>query len=370
MLVFVHFYSLYNYFLFNIYFVLSSGDASCVRGTVSTHVIVLLYLSDIIEENDVDSKDATEGEKHVMDSDFSLQNPTLQDQEDSQLEISECEGAAFKDYGMISGFSSHGSAGFHIQERPRLQLELPRAPSGEKEGLAIGRATELEKDGGRSPIVSKSGSQCLVGQRGKGIAVKSNEDDMDCIREGLGDTVQKVQAVAKEVEVSERILDPLTQQVETTTVEATMLEASTLERSVELLPVSKEVHTTEVAVEAPATAVQEGAELLLKPPSTSLSEVKAGREKEQKELDDLEPENMFAPENLYSPEKRTWKDLSELLRGTDSPVPVSETSRRTRSRTAKEVDAEMVTKVTPKKGKGHKVGGTSSQKQARVATTK
>ena len=64
------------------------------------------------------------------------------------------------------------------------------------------------------------------------------------------------------------------------------------------------------------------------------------------------------------------KDLSELPGVTDSPHPVLETSRRTRSRVAKELDAEMVTKVTVKKGKGHKVGGTSSQKRARVATSK
>lgn len=99
-------------------------------------------------------------------------------------------------------------------------------------------------------------------------------------------------------------------------------------------------------------------------------EVKARREKEQKELDGFEPENMFAPENLYSPKKRTLKDLPEIPGGTNSPVSVSETSWRTGSRTAKDVEAEMVTKVTVKKGKGHKVGGTSSQNQARVATTK
>ena len=79
---------------------------------------------------------------------------------------------------------------------------------------------------------------------------------------------------------------------------------------------------------------------------------------------------MPAPENLYSVEKRTLRDLSELPGITDSPHPVSETSRRTRSRAAKELDAEMLTKVTVKKEKGHKVGGTSSQKRARVATSK
>lgn len=79
---------------------------------------------------------------------------------------------------------------------------------------------------------------------------------------------------------------------------------------------------------------------------------------------------MVALENLYSPEKRTLKDLSELPGSTDSPGPVSDTSRKTRSRTAKEGEAEVVTKVTVKKRKGQKVGGTSSQKQARAATTK
>ena len=331
---------------------------------------VLLYLSAIIEENDVDSKDATQLEKQVMESDLSLQFPTLQGQEDSQLEISEFEGAEFKDCGMTSKESSHGSAGFHIQERPRPQFGLPKAPCGEKEGFSIGRAIELEKDGGRSPVVSKSGSQCLVGQRGKGIAVRSNDDNIDCIGEELGDRVLKVQAVAKEVEVSERILDPVTQQPLTTAVEATTPEAPTLERLVELLPV-QEVHTIYVAVEAPATAMEAGSEALLpKPASTSPWEVKARREMEQKELPDLEPENTVAPENLYSPEKRTLKDLSELPGSTDSPVPVSETSRKTRSQKLKEAEAEMVTKVTVKKGKGHKVGGTSSQKQARAATTK
>ena len=73
----------------------------------------------------------------------------------------------------------------------------------------------------------------------------------------------------------------------------------------------------------------------------------------------MDLENEPAPENLYSAEKRTLKDLLELPGVTDSPDLVSETSRRTRSRAAKELDAEMVTKVIVKKGKGHKVGGTS-----------
>ena len=79
---------------------------------------------------------------------------------------------------------------------------------------------------------------------------------------------------------------------------------------------------------------------------------------------------MPAPENLYSAEKRTLKDLFEHLGVTNSPHPISETSRRTRSHAAKELDAETVTKVTVKKGKGHKVDGTSSQKRVRVATSK
>ena len=85
-------------------------------------------------------------------------------------------------------------------------------------------------------MVSKSGSQCLVGQRGKGRDVRSHEDDMECSGKGLEDRVQKVQALAKEVEVCERIVDPMIQQVE-----ATMLEATALEISFELLSVSIEV---------------------------------------------------------------------------------------------------------------------------------
>lgn len=156
--VFVHFYTLYIFIVSCLFLFFSVVRLLCIRGTVRYHVIVLLYLSDIIEENNVDSKDATQGEKQELETDLSLQDPTLQGQEDSQLEISECEGAEFKECGMTSLESSHGSAGFHIQERPRPQLGLPTAPSGEKEGLAIGIAMELERGGGKSPVVSKSGS--------------------------------------------------------------------------------------------------------------------------------------------------------------------------------------------------------------------
>jgi hypothetical protein len=232
-LFFLHFYSLYisilcttiSYFMST--FVHFFGEDSCIGGTVSTLLFLLLYISDVNEENDVDSKDAAQRENDVMKSNLGLQNPKLQGQEGSQLEVPECEGVEFKESGMTSKESSHGSAGFHIQERPRPKLGLPSVLSGKKEGLAIGKAS-LFKDGGRSPVVSKSGSQCLVGQRGKGRDVKSNEDDMECSGKGLEDRVQKVQAVAKEVEVSERNLDPLTQQVEATTVEATTLEATTV----------------------------------------------------------------------------------------------------------------------------------------------
>ena len=113
-------------------------------------------------------------------------------------------------------------------------------------------------------------------------------------------------------------------------------------------------------VEAPAIAMQAGAEVVAKPPTTSPSKVQARRRKDQTTSNDLEPKNVSAPENLYSAERRTFKDLSELPGVTDSPDLVSETSRRTRSRAAKELDAKMVTKVIVKKEKGHKVGGTSS----------
>lgn len=323
---------------------MSSGEDSCIGRTLSALLFVLLCISDVNEENDVDSKDAAQREEDVTKSDLGLQNPKLQGQEDSQPEVPEgeenfqpevpeCEGAQLKESGMTSKESSHGSAGFHILERPRLKFGLLGAISGEKQGLVIGKASEF-KDGGRRPVVSKSGSQCLVGQ--------------------------KVQAVAKEVEVCERIVDPVTEQVEATTVEI----------SVDLLPVSKEVQSTAVPVEAPAMAMQAGAEVVVKPPSTSASKDKARREKDQTESDDLELETVSAPENLYSAEKRTLKDLSELPGVTDSPVPVSESTRRTRSRAAKELEAEVVTKVTVKKGKGPKVGGTSSQKRAKVATPK
>ena len=117
-------------------------------------------------------------------------------------------------------------------------------------------------------MVSKSGSQCLVGQQGKGRDVRSNEDNTDCSGKGLEDRVQKVQALAKEVDVCERIVDPVTQHVEATTLEATALEIL-----FELLPVSIEVQSTAMLVEAPAMAMQAGAEVVVKPPTTSPSKV-------------------------------------------------------------------------------------------------
>ena len=209
-------------------------------------------------------------------------------------------------------------------------------------------------------MVSKSGSQCLVGQRGKWRDVRSNEDDMDYSGKGLEDTVLKVEALAKEVEVCDRIVHPMTEQVE----------ATALEIPSELLPASIEVHSTTMPLEAPAMAILVGAEVVAKPPTTSPSKVQTGRGNDQEESDELDPENVPAPENLYSAEKRTLKDLSEHHGVTDSPHPVSETNWRTRSRAAKELDVETVMKVTVKKGKGHKVGGTSSWKRTRVATSK
>ena len=325
---------------------------------------MLLYISDVNEENDVDSKDASHREMDVMSSDLGLQNREVEDQEGSQLEVSECEGPKLKEFDLTSKKSSHGSAGFHIPDCAKPSLGLPSALSGEKEGLLIMETSQF-KDGGKSPVVSKSGSQCLVGQRGKRRDVRSNEDDMECSGKGLEDTVLKVQALAKEVEVCDRIVHPVTEQVDATTLEATALEIP-----FELLPASIGVHNTVMPLEAPAMAIQAGVEVVAKPPTTSPSKVQARRGKDQAESNDLDPENVPALENLYSAEKRTLKDLSELPRVTDSPDPVSETGRRTRSRAAKELNAELITKVTVKKGKGHKVGGTSSQKRARVATSK
>ena len=45
-----------------------------------------------------------------MKSDLGLQYRKLQDQEGSQLEVPECEGAKLKESGMTSKESSHGSA--------------------------------------------------------------------------------------------------------------------------------------------------------------------------------------------------------------------------------------------------------------------
>lgn len=116
-------------------FVLFFSEDSCIGVTVSSYVFLLLYPSDIIEENNIDSKDAIQVEKDVMESNLSLQNPTLQGEEDSQLEISECEGAEFKDCDMTSMESIHGSAGFQFEERPTLQLGLPRALCEGKRGI-------------------------------------------------------------------------------------------------------------------------------------------------------------------------------------------------------------------------------------------
>ena len=318
-----------------------------------------MYISDVNEENDVDSKDAVQREMDVMSSDLGLQNREVEDEEGSQLEVSECEGPQLKESGLTSKESSHGSAGFHIPDCAKPSVGLPSAISGEKEGLLITEASQF-KDGGKSLVVSKSGSQCLVGQHGKWRDVRSNEDDMDCSGKGLEDTVLKVEALAKEVEVCDRIVHPVIEQVE----------ATALEILSELLPASIEVQRTPMPLEAPAMAMLAGAEVVAKPPTTSPSKVQTRRGNDQAESNDLDLENVPAPENLYSAEKRTLKDLSEHPGIIDSPHPVSETSWRTRSRAAKELDAETVTKVTVKKGKGHKVGGTSSQKRAKVATSK
>ena len=121
-----------------------------------------------------------------MSSDLDLQNREVEDQEGSQLEVSECEGPQLKESGLTSKESSHGSARFHIPDCAKPSIGLPSALSREKEGLLIMEASQF-KDGGKSLVVSKSGSQCLVGQRGKWKDVRSNEDNMDCSGKGLED---------------------------------------------------------------------------------------------------------------------------------------------------------------------------------------
>ena len=234
----------------------------------------------------------------VMSSDLGLQNREVEDHEGSQLEVSECEGPQLKESGLTSKESSNGSAGFHIPDCAKPSVRLPSALSREKEGLLIMEASQF-KDGGKSVVVSKSGSQCLVGQRGKWRDVRSNEDDMDCSGKGLEDTVLKVEALAKEVEVCDRIVHPVTEQVE----------ATALEIPSELLHALIEVHRTPMPLEAPAMAMLAGAEVVAKPPTTSPSKVQTRRRNDQAESDDLDPENVPAPENLYSIEKRTLKDL-------------------------------------------------------------
>ena len=108
----------------------------------------------------------------------------------------------------------------------------------------------------------------------------------------------KVQALAKEVEVCDRIIHPVTKQVEATTLEATALEIL-----FELLPASIEVHSTTMPLEAPPMAMLAGAEVVAKPPTTSPSKVQTRRGNDQVESDDLDLENVPAPENLYSAEK-------------------------------------------------------------------
>ena len=258
-----------------------------------------MYISDINEENDIDSKDAVQREMDVMSSDLGLQNREVEDQEGSQLEVSECEGPKLKESGLTLKESSHGSAGFHIPDCAKPSLGLPSALSGEKEGLLITEASQF-KDEGKSLVVSKLGSQCLVGQRGKWRDVRSNEDNMECSGKGLEDTVLKVQALAKEVEVCDRIVHPVTEQVE----------ATALEIPFELLPLSIEVHSTAMPLEALAMAMLARAEVVAKPPTTSPSKVQTRRGNDQAQSDDLDPKNVPAPENLYSAEKRTLKDLS------------------------------------------------------------
>ena len=100
-----------------------------------------MYISDVNEENDVDSKDAVQREMDVMSSDLGLQNREVEDQEGSQLEVSECEGPQLKESGLTSKESSHGSAGFHIPDCAKPSVGLPSALSGEKEGLLITEAS-------------------------------------------------------------------------------------------------------------------------------------------------------------------------------------------------------------------------------------
>ena len=171
-----------------------------------------------------------------------------------------------KESGLTSKESSHGSIGFHIPDCTKPSVGLPSALSGEKEGLLITEASQF-KDEGKSLMVSKSGSQCLVGQRGKWRDVRSNEDDMDCSGKGLEDTVLKVEALAKEVEVCDRIVHPVIEQVE----------ATALEIPSELLPVSIEVHSTPMPLEAPTMAMLAGVEVVAKPPITSPSKVQMRR---------------------------------------------------------------------------------------------
>ena len=77
------------------------------------------------------------------------------------------------------------------------------------------------------------------------------------------------------MEVCDRIVHPVTEQVEATTLEATALEIP-----FELLPASVEVHGIAMPLEAPAMAMQARAELVAKPPTTSPSKVQARRGKD------------------------------------------------------------------------------------------
>jgi len=58
-------------------------------------------------------------------------------------------------------------------------------------------------------MVPKPGSQCLVGRQEKGMDVKNKENNMECNVKDLVDKVKEVKVTAKEVEVCEKVVDPM-----------------------------------------------------------------------------------------------------------------------------------------------------------------
>lgn len=93
-------------------------------------------------------------------------------------------------------------------------------------------------------------------------------------------------------------------------------------------------------------------------------------------MDNIEYDLQSAIENMYSTEKTTYKELSEIIGISRSPVIAPESNIQAKARTVKETkqpteDSPLGTRVKKKRienGKVNKVGGALSQRRRIGAT--